>query len=547
MSASDSSLVLLLEALGGLGLFILGMKSMSDGLQKLAGDRVRRFIEGAAGNRLTAPLFGGILGFLLQSSSAAAILVVGSVNAGLMSLYQALAVLLGTGLGTVFSVHFLTLKIPYLSLPAIFIGVVLKFFSKRRRSAYLGDLLLGAGLLYFGLETMEAHFSPLREKAVFGHYDFLVSSRFYALLSGAILTFMVQSGRTAVAIILALAANGLLSPEAGVAMICGDALGTSCMAAIGAIGGSVSAKRTVVLYFMMTAGAALLLLLFLRPFILLAEALQGTAHPIALTTLAYAHALFNCFIPLLYLPFLGVLTRLTPRIFPNMDVNGQVETRPKYLDPRVLNTPSIALSLAKNELERMAETVVSMYSDLVSLFHRFNARKCSYIVQREELLDLLQKDISLFLVKLGRQPLSTTASEELPILFQSLNALEQMGDRIEQILDYMRRKKEDRIRFSDPAMQELKLLAETVGKLISLSADSIRYSSLSASAIKDAAQLKKEIDDLTDRIQANHMHRLSAGQCTVVAGLIFLEILAAFGKVADQSIALITLTQKERA
>lgn len=538
-------MVLLLEALGGLGLFILGMKTMSDGLQRLAGDRVRRFLEVATGNRLTAPLFGGLLGFLLQSSSAAAILIVGSVNAGLMSLYQALAVLLGTGLGTVLSVHFFTLKIPFLSLPAIFIGVVLKFFSQRRRSAYLGDLLLGAGLLYFGLETMDAHFSPLREEAVFGHYDFLVSSRVYALFSGALLTFMVQSGRTAVAIILALAANGLLSPEAGVAMISGEALGTSCMAAIGAIGGSVSAKRTVVMYFLMSAGAALLMLLFLRPLVLLAETLQGSP-PLAFTTVAYAHALFNCSIPLLYLPFLGLLTRLTPLIFPTTEVDGQVETRSKYLDPRVLNTPSIALSLAKNELGRMAETVVSMYNDLESLFHRFNARKCSRIAQREELLDLLQKDISLFLVNLGRQPLSPGASQDLPILFKSLNALEQMGDRIEQILDYLQRKKEDRIRFSDPAMQELKLLADTVGKLLSLSADSIRDPLIAGSAAKDAALLKKEIDELTDRIQANHMHRLGAGQCTVAAGLIFLEILIAFGKVADQALVLITLVTKER-
>ncbi|MBI1922448.1 MAG: Na/Pi cotransporter family protein [Geobacter sp.] len=546
MSEPSSSLVLLLEALGGLGLFILGMKTMSDGLQRLAGDRFRRFLEISTGNRLTAPLFGGLLGFLLQSSSAAAILIVGLVNAGLISLYQALAVLLGTGLGTILSVHFLTLKIPFLSLPAIFIGVVLKFFSQRRKSAYLGDLLLGAGLLYFGLETMDAHFSPLREEAVFGHYDFLVSSRIYALFSGVLLTFMVQSGRTAVAIILALAANGLLSPEAGVAMISGEALGTACMAAIGAIGGSTSAKRTVVIYFLMSAGAAFLMILFVRPVVSIAETLQG-APPLAFTTIAYAHALFNCFVPLLYLPFLGMLTRVAPRIFPTMEVNGRIEARPMYLDPRVLNTPSVALTLAKNELGRMAETVVLMYNDLASLFHRYNARQASRIVQREELLDLLQKDISLFLVNLGRQPLPPAAAEELPMLFQSLNALEQMGDRIEQILDYLQRKKEERIRFSDAAMHELKLLAEAVENLLFLAADSIRDPSLSVSAATDTALLKKECDELTDRIQANHMQRLSSGQCTVAAGLIFLEILTAFGKVADQALVLITLTTKERS
>lgn len=545
MTEADFSPILLLEALGGLGLFILGMKSMSDGLQKLAGDRVRRFLDGATGNRLTAPLFGGALGFVLQSSSAAAILIVGLVNAGLISLYQALAVLLGTGLGTVFAVHFLTFKIPFLSLPAIFIGVVLKFFSQRRRAAYLGELLLGAGLLFYGLETMEANFSTLRETTVFGHYDFLVSSRFYAFFAGASLTFMVQSGRTAVAIVLALAANGLLSAEAGMAMISGEAVGTSCMAAIGAIGGSVSARQTVLLYFFMNSGAALLLLLLLGPFISLAEAIQTTAHPTAAVTLAYAHGLFNCFIPLIYLPVLGFVTRLAPRLPAGMGEGGEVETRPRYLDPRVLNTPSIALSLAKNELGRMADTVLSMYQDLTGMFNRFNARKAARIVRSEELLDLLQKDISLFMVNLSRQPLATAASEELPVFFMSLNALEQMGDRIEQILEYLRRKKEDRVRFSDEAMQELKLMAGSVGRLLGMAIGPVTTPSSPAPPAAEAAGLKGEIDALSDSIQANHLRRLAAGQCSVVAGLIFVEISTAFVKLAEQATALISLTTKE--
>src|SRR5512136_398753 len=154
------------EALGGLGLFILGMKSMSEGLQKLAGDRLRKFLERTTGNRLTAALTGSCLASLLQSSSAASILVIGFVNAGLISLYQALAVLLGTGIGSTLAIQFIAFKISILALPSIFVGVILRFFGRKRRWVYVGELLLGAGLVFLGLQTMEAGFAPASESAL---------------------------------------------------------------------------------------------------------------------------------------------------------------------------------------------------------------------------------------------------------------------------------------------------------------------------------------------------------------------------------------------
>src|SRR6266498_6011188 len=192
-------LTLILEALGGLGIFILGMKTLSEGLQRLAGERVRRSLEKLTGNRLTAAFMGSCLTSLLQSSGAASIIIIGFVNAGLLSLYQALAMLIGTGLGTTFVVQFIAFKITFLASPGIFIGAFLKFFSKRRRWVNLGEVLLGMGLLFFGLQVMETNFMPLKESAILSSYQsILLPWNIYGVLLGAILTFFVQSGSAAI-------------------------------------------------------------------------------------------------------------------------------------------------------------------------------------------------------------------------------------------------------------------------------------------------------------------------------------------------------------
>src|SRR5512136_523648 len=256
------------EALGGIGLFILGMKSMSEGLQKLAGDRLRKFLEKTTGNRLTAALTGSCLASLLQSSSAASILVIGFVNAGLISLYQALAVLLGTGIGSTLAIQFIAFKISILALPSIFIGVILKFFGRKRRLVYIGDLLLGAGLVFLGLQIMEDGFTPISQSALLkGVHSQFFSWRITAVMLGALLTFLVQSSSAATGIVIALAGSGLLTYTEGVAIIVGEVIGTTAITAVATINGTRDAKRTALLYFVINVFAVALVLLFFPLFL----------------------------------------------------------------------------------------------------------------------------------------------------------------------------------------------------------------------------------------------------------------------------------------
>lgn len=545
------------EALGGLGLFILGMKSMSGGLQKIAGERLRRSLEKITGNRLTAALMGSCLASLLQSSSAASILVIGFVNAGLISLYQALGVLLGTGIGTTLAIQFIAFKITHFALPAIFFGVLLKFFGKRRRWVYVGNLLLGAGLVFLGLQIMESGFAPLQQSAMFqGLHGRFFSWRISSVLLGAFLTFLIQSSSAATGIVLALAGSGLFGLEAAVAMIIGEVLGTSLIAAIAAINGTLAAKRTALVYFVINIFAVSMVLLFFPLFLKVVQLLSPGAadytisginalspsglspsvRPFMARHLANAHTVFSLLNLLVFLPLIGFFARSAVVILPGWEVGGDIEPRPKFIDPRVVNTPTIALLQAKNEIRRMADISRTMFDEVVEQFHRFDAKKAVRIKQKEEVLDILQRDIADFLVLLSRQPLNAETSLEIPIMLQTVSTLEHVGDQSEAILDYLRRKKEDKLIFSPAAMTELRTLGAKVAGIVHLTVDS--QGNPSRTTLDTARSLNNTVLQMREVMQSNHIKRLTGGKCTVMAGLVYSDILAAFGRISEYALAI---------
>lgn len=536
-------LILVLEALGGLGLFVLGMKTLSGGLQRLASQPLRRFLDKYAGNRITSPLIGAFCAYLLQSSGAASILVIGFVNAGLVTLYQALAILLGTGIGTSISIQLFAFKTPFLALPAIFAGVFLKFYASRRNTSYLGEIILGLGLLFFGLETMETYSAPLREKAIFGAYDVIASSPICSVFLGALLTFLLQSGRTAIGIVIALAMNGLLTAQTGMAMVLGEALGTSAITAIGAIGGTSAAKRTVAAYFALqcaAVGAVILLFPFFNRLVRLFP--LHTPHDAA-HDIANAHMIFTAIVIIVFLPLLGFIARWAMSVFPGKEAKVNIEPSTRFLDMRVIDTPSIAFSQAESEVHRMGEVAHSMFMDVTALFQRFNARTAQRIRQKEELLDLLQRDISTFLIAIARQPQTTEISPRIPYVLQTVGNFESIGDKTEAILNCLTRKKENRIFFSETAMLELKGISGKVSEIIVTALAS--QQAASEETMDKAAILWEDVDDLQETIKINHLKRLSAGKCSVTAGLIYMDIVNSFVKIAESAYAILERNRKD--
>ncbi len=541
-----------LEALGGLGLFVFGMKTMADGLQRLAGGKFRRLVERLTGNRLSAALTGSCLTSLLQSSGAASILIIGFVNAGLLSLFQALGMLVGAGLGTAFAVQFIAFRVTLLSLPVVFAGVLLRLYSTRRRLVFLGDILLGFGLLFFGLEIMESRF------AVLGGSLLADSSRHYLLqwhgisvLLGALLTVVVQSGSAAIGIIIALAVGGIVAFDQAAAMVVGEILGTVFLAGIGVIGGSLTAKRTV-LFYGFISGIALLLVLLFFPWYLRgifwvtswttavplygpgAVGSSGLSGAAVARALANGYTLFILFLTVIFVPCIGFFARSAGRIFPFANASA-TEPRSQYLDFRVFTTPSLALLQAGNELMRMAQVTHSMVSDCISQLYDFSARRSTVISQKENLLDVVQKELSSYLVELARQPLTAEIATEIPVFLAAVNSFESIGDCCESVQDCLRRKKEENVYFSHNAMDELKGLAGRASCLTALAVDSLGETE--PPSLDRARTLHREIVAEGDVLKANHLSRLSNGSCTVLAGLLFMDIVAAFVRVADHALA----------
>jgi len=556
-------LIFIWEVLGGLGLFILGMKSMSDGLQKIAGDRLRRSLEKITDNRLTAALMGSCLASLLQSSSAASILVIGFVNAGLVSMYQALAVLLGTGLGATIAIQFIAFRVSLFALPAIFLGVLLTFFSKKRKLVYLGNLLLGAGLVFLGLQIMEAGFSPISQNDLLkGLQNSIFSWRFSAAILGAFLTVLIQSSSATTGIIIAMTGSGLIGYESGAAMVVGEVLGTSLVAGAATINGSLAAKRTAFLYFFINAFAVSMALLFFPLFLKIVHALSpgeaeltssgfsllsigGTSppmRPFVARHIANAHTLFNLLNVIVFLPLIGYFARTAPVILPGRAGELDIEPRPQYIDVRVINTPTIALLQAKNELRRMAAITCMMFNEVVEQFYKYDVKRSVRIEQKKAVLNILQREISTFLVLLARQSLSPDNSMGIPVMLHMVNDLTHMGDQNELLLELLRRKKEDKITFSGTAMTELKTLAAKVGELVHLSVESVDKEI--NGEMQTVRNGKEGIGQMQEAMLNTHMKRLTGGKCTVAAGVVYSDIISAFGKIADYSCTLLEMERE---
>lgn len=556
-------LIFLWEVLGGLGLFILGMKSMSDGLQKLAGERLRRSLEKITGNRLTAALMGSCLASLLQSSSAASILVITFVNAGLISIYQALGVLLGTGLGATIAIQFIAFKISLIALPAVFVGVLLTFFSKKRRLVYLGNLLLGAGLVFLGLQIMEAGFSPISQNDLLKGLDnHFFSWRISAAFLGAVLTFLIQSSSAATGIIIAMTGSGVIGYGTGTAMVVGEVLGTSLVAVVATISGSLAAKRTAFLYLLMNAFAVGMVLLFFPLFLKAVHLLSPGDAEFTLTNitpatlagpspatrpyvarhLANAHTLFNIFVVLVFLPLVGIFARSATMILPGKRGEIDIEPRPKYIDARVINTPTIALLQAKNELRRMADITLVMFNEVVGQFHKFDVKRSVRIEQKNEVLNILQHEIAAFLVQLSRQPLSSQDSIGIPIMLHMVNDLKHIGDQNGVLLQLLQRKKEDKIIFSGHAMAELKAAADRVGELLQESVEGVGEDAM-VDLTKARASMEA-IGQMGETMLNNHMKRLTGGKCTVAAGVVYSDLISAIGKIADHSFSLMEMERE---
>lgn len=543
---------LLFGLLGGLGLFLVGIKIMSEGLQKIAGDRMRKIFGALTNNRLIGTLVGIAVTAIIQSSTATTVMVVGFVNAGLMSLLQAIGVVLGANIGTTVTAQLIAFNIGQYALPAIGVGAGLKLFSKEKHYTYIGEIILGFGLLFFGLATMKHAFIPLKSSIEFRDLFLLVGNyKLLGILIGALLTIIVQSSSATIGITLALASSGLLTLEGSVALILGENIGTTITANLAAIGTNLAAKRTAFAHFLFNVmGTAVVLMIFplflkvvsaITPgdadFIIRTQAQTNSFSaaigdkPFIARDIANAHTLFNVINVLLFLPFVGLLAKLSTLVIRGEEKIENLQV--KFIDNRVLNTPPIAIGQARRETKRMAEVTLEMVDETNLFLEDGDLKRIRVLEQREELVDLLQKEITGFLVNLSQKSISSETSESIASLMHMVNDLERIGDYCENLWRLGMRKTDGKISFSEVGTSEISELADRTREFLDyvIAAMDSRDRSIGPKAM----EYEDSIDALERTLRNNHIARLNTGECAVQPGLIFIDMLHNYEKIGDHT------------
>ncbi|WP_020676239.1 Na/Pi cotransporter family protein [Geopsychrobacter electrodiphilus] len=537
---------------GGLGLFLYGMRTMSDALQKVAGDRMRKILTALTNNRLIGAFVGLAVTAIIQSSSATTVMVVGFVNAGLLSLVQAIGVVLGANVGTTITAQLISLNITGFALPAVAIGGAIAIFSRDRQKSYWGEILFGFGLLFLGLSIMKQGVDPLKHsKEVIQIFEFVGQYHLIGVIIGALMTIIVQSSTATIGITLAMASAGLINFEASVALILGENIGTTFTANFAAIGTNLAARRTACCHFLFnTIGVAFVLLLFPYFMKIVAYISPGNADMLVTTQsqanllgamigdrpfiarhIANAHTLFNVINALIFLPFLGPMARLSTFLIRGQD--SIVKMQALYIDIRVLNTPPIALGQAKREIQRMVNLTLSMLKETNKFIETGNLKNVKRLEEYEELVDFLQKEITDFLVALSQKSVSGRTSEELATLMHLVNDIERIGDHCVNLWKLGQRKVEARIAFSEIGLSEL---ADISGK----TEDFLTYvvvglESNNPALCSESIRFEDEIDDLEKTLRNNHIDRLNTGECAVKPGMIFIDMLHNYEKIGDHT------------
>jgi phosphate:Na+ symporter len=538
--------------LGGLGMFLYGMKLMSEGLQKIAGDRMRRILGALTDNRLVGMLVGMTVTALIQSSTATTVMVVGFVNAGLMSLLQAIGVVIGANLGTTVTAQLIAFKIAKYALPAIGIGVGLRLFSRQSRWQQVGEVILGVGLVFVGLALLKTSFDPLRGNQEIQQLFVAVGDNpLLGVLLGAAVTMLLQSSSATIGLTIAMATSGLLSYHASVALIFGENIGTTLTANLAALRTSLAARRAALAHLLFNVFGVCLMMLLFKWFTALVTAITPGSpdfvihsvdqvellgggfgdKPFIARHIANAHTLFNLVNALIFLPLIGPLARLTAVLLPGSE--EPVDFHLKYLDFRVLNTPPIALAQARAETVRMARVTGEVVGETLALVDDQNLRRIEVLQKQENLVDLLQREITDFLVALSQQSITVETSREVTGLMHVVNDLERIGDHCMHIGRLVQRKSDQKIVFSEAARRGILEMSRLNGNFFKLAAAALE--SDDHSVIKAAQELEDAIDRLEEQLRDSHIARLNTGECTVSSGLIYLDIVHNLEKIGDHT------------
>lgn len=520
--------------LGGLGMFLFCIKYMGDGLQLAAGDRLKYILD----KYTTSPFLGVLVGIfvtvLIQSSSGTTVITIGLVSAGLLTLRQAIGIIMGANIGTTITSFIIGFNISHFSLPIIFLGAALLFFTKVKTLNNAGRILFGFGGIFYALTLMSGAMEPLKYLPDFRVWTVNLSKNpVLGVFVGTLITMLVQASSATISILQNFYQEGLIDLKGALPVLFGDNIGTTITAIIAVIGSNTSAKRLAASHVMFNVIGTLIFLILLSPFSSFIGFMQKFLHLNPKMTIAFSHGTFNAVTTVLLFPFIGALEYIVVKLIKEKkEVEKDVYTV-KYLDPMLMGTPSIALGQVKLELIEMTNFSLENIKESVEFFNTREEKYAKEVEEKEEVINYIDQEITKYLTGILRENLNDKDGEDVTAYLDMCRDIERIGDHAAGIIREVNLGMKKSLKFSNLVYEEVDTLTKIIVKMIELSIEAVKDSNKEKAI--EVLDLHNKLYTKDKEIRKKHQKRLSAQECEIKSGLLYTDLLLHFTRVGDHA------------
>lgn len=534
--------------LGGLGMFLYGMNIMADGMQKTAGSKMSSFLGMLTNNRFLAVTLGALITAIIQSSGATTVMVVGFVSAGVLNLSQAVGVIMGANIGTTITAWIVSMSQlgdafevmkPGFYAPAIIgIGALLLVFAKSQKKKTIGEIMIGLGLLFIGLDFMSGSINPYTDAPIFAKaFEILGGNPLLGMIIGALVTALLQSSSASVGILQTLAMNGIVTTNAAIYITLGQNIGSCVTAMLSSMGGSRTAKRAAVMHLTFNVIGAIVfgsigfIFFSLRP--------AFAASNINAVQISIFHTIFNLTMTTLLFPFADVLVKIS-----GMVVKEKAEEEPvaedaetaatlKHLDERIFESPAFAVETAALEVVHMGQITYENVVRAIDAVLTVNSDEVETVFKTEQTINNMEKMLTEYLIKVDNLSLTEKQKKVVNNLFYSVSDIERIGDHAENLAEQAQYMVEHGLQFSTTGADDLKSISDSVLKSFQYAIDARQNGNMEA--VRKVSQYEDDVDSQEEELREKHIERLSAGECKASAGVVFLDIISNLERVSDHA------------
>lgn len=530
--------IIALQLMGGLGLFIFGMNFMSGGIEKVAGNKLRGILEAFTKNRFLGLIVGLFFTGVIQSSSAATVMVVSFVNSGLMHLSEACGIILGANIGTTVTAMLVAFRLSTIAPLFVFFGAVMIYFIKKPIVKKSGEIVLGFGILFVGISTMSSAMAELREMPEVIDLLANFTNPFLAVLLGLVITSIVQSSSVTVSILVVMGSQGLIDLRICMFVILGCNIGACTSAVLASLGGSKNAKRAALIHLLFNIYGTILMFILLVFFssqiqdIIYFFSGRGTDPGTLGRSIAWTHFLFKVFQVIVFYPFMDFIVKCTYALVPGDDKEEDSQFKLQYIS-NVRPNPAVAIYMAVQEMERMAHMSFDNLNLAVQSIITQDIKAVEQVKKNEEYIDFLDERISDYLIEINNGTLPIADVNLVSAYFHVVNGLESIGDHAERIAAIVYKLQDNKITFSDKSIKELKDMMVKINRILDVSLDMFLTGEIEH--MQELYDLESEIDELERKLQSKHIQRLNKGKCSAHAGICFSDVVSGLERVSDHA------------